>query len=149
MVTWVRFLDRQSGQSFYFWNTHLDHEIEQARQKAGALIRQRIDAIKNDLPLILGGDFNTGQESPTHKILTDNQGLTDSWPAAAERKGKNVATFHDYKPAVEDGEHIDWILYRGGIRCQSTQVLTFNKDGQHPSDHFPVVADLRIEAPQK
>ena len=33
MVTWVRFKDRADGREFYFWNTHLDHQIQAAREK--------------------------------------------------------------------------------------------------------------------
>ena len=57
MVTWVRFLDRRAQRQFYFFDTHLDHEIQGAREKAAALIRERIQALKTDLPVILGGGF--------------------------------------------------------------------------------------------
>jgi endonuclease/exonuclease/phosphatase family metal-dependent hydrolase len=145
MVTWVRFRDRQTRRQFYFWNTHLDHQIEDARQKAARLIRQRIDALKTELPVILLGDFNTPHASPTHEILTQDGGLLNAWPAAAERRGENVSTFHNYRPPVKDGRHIDWILYRGPVTSQWIEVLTFTKDGQAPSDHFPVMAELRFK----
>lgn len=58
MVTWVRFRDRANGREFYFWNTHLDHALQPAREKAAALIRERVDALKTRLPVLLVGDFN-------------------------------------------------------------------------------------------
>ena len=42
MVTWAKFRDRTTGREFYFWNTHLDHEVQFAREKSAELIRQRI-----------------------------------------------------------------------------------------------------------
>jgi hypothetical protein len=33
MVTWVRFRDRATGREFEFWNTHFDHQVEEARQR--------------------------------------------------------------------------------------------------------------------
>src|SRR4051812_26401680 len=45
MVTWARFLDRQTKKQFYFWNTHLDHQIQEAREKAASLIRKRIEGL--------------------------------------------------------------------------------------------------------
>jgi endonuclease/exonuclease/phosphatase family metal-dependent hydrolase len=40
-------------------------------------------------------------------------------------------------------ERIDWILMRGSVVCDDIAILTYNRDGQYPSDHFPVIATLR------
>lgn len=146
MVTWVRFLDRRTQQQFYFINTHFDHQVEESRQKSAALVRQRIDALKTALPILLVGDFNTGPNSPSRQILAKDDGMLDAWTTAAKRSGENVGTFHNYKPAIKNGVHIDWILHRNGVTVDDIEVLTFNKDGQYPSDHFPVLARLRMEA---
>jgi endonuclease/exonuclease/phosphatase family metal-dependent hydrolase len=58
MVTWIRFLDRKTQEEFYFFNTHFDHEKQPAREKSATLIRERVDALKTKLPVILVGDFN-------------------------------------------------------------------------------------------
>jgi endonuclease/exonuclease/phosphatase family metal-dependent hydrolase len=148
MVTWVRFLDKKTQQQFYFVNTHFDHQVEESRQKSAALVRQRIDALKTSLPILLVGDFNTGHNSESHSILTKDGGLLNGWTTAAKRNGDPIGTFHNYKGAIKDGVHIDWILHRNGVIVTEIEVLTFNKDGQYPSDHFPVLARLRME-PQK
>jgi endonuclease/exonuclease/phosphatase family metal-dependent hydrolase len=41
MVTWIKFRDRSNGQEFYFWNTHFDHLIQDAREKSAELVRKR------------------------------------------------------------------------------------------------------------
>jgi endonuclease/exonuclease/phosphatase family metal-dependent hydrolase len=39
---------------------------------------------------------------------------------------------------------IDWILTRGPVAVERCETVTFNQDGRYPSDHFPVVADLKL-----
>lgn len=147
MVTWVRFHDRQTGREFYFWNTHLDQEFEVAREKSAALIHQRIDALKTQLPLVLTGDFNCpdGNSEPWN-ILVKNGDLTDTWPLAREHVNEHLNSFHGYEKPKEQGERIDWILVRGGVTVDKEEVDNFSRDGQRPSDHFPVVAWLTLGA---
>ena len=146
MVTWVRFRDRRSGGEFYFWNTHLDHESEPARQKGAALIRERIAKLKPQLPLILVGDFNCeGGRSPAWETLTQGGFLADTWPLAKQRVNEAQNSFHGYRPPVQNGLRIDWILGRSVTSVEKTEIVTFSRDGQFPSDHFPVVAWLELE----
>lgn len=146
MVTWVRFLDRATGKPFYFWNTHLDHALQPAREKGAALIRSRIEALKTDLPVFLVGDFNAvSGANKAYDILTGDGFLKDTWPLAAERRNEKVTSFNDFKPARQTGERIDWILLRGSAAVRATEVVTFEKGGQYPSDHFPVIAWLELK----
>ena len=43
MVTWVKFRDLATAKEFYHFNTHLDHEVQTARERGAALIRRRVD----------------------------------------------------------------------------------------------------------
>ena len=143
MVTWVRFKERTTGREFYFWNTHLDHQIEPARQKAAALIRERMAKLNAELPFVLVGDFNcAGANSRAYDILTKEAGLTDSWFAAGTRVNEKLNSFNDFKPAREEGVRIDWILYRGKARVIRTEIATDAENRQFPSDHFPVIAEF-------
>lgn len=148
MVTWVKFLDRLSNHQFYFWNTHLDHVSQTAREKSASLIVQRVNALKTTLPIILTGDFNApARANKTYDILTaDGYGgdFSDTWFSALKREGNDVSTFHGYKPATPNGAHIDWILARNKVSALETSVVTFEQEGKYPSDHFPVVAVLKL-----
>jgi endonuclease/exonuclease/phosphatase family metal-dependent hydrolase len=145
MVTWVRFRDRQTGKEFYFFNTHFDHEVQKAREKSAELVRQRIAGLKTDLPVILGGDFNGGAgTNAAYKILTADDFLKDTWITAEERRGEVVGTFHGYHKAVPNGPRIDWILTRGPVTAEAAQIVTFSKNGEMPSDHFPIVTWLEL-----
>jgi endonuclease/exonuclease/phosphatase family metal-dependent hydrolase len=92
MVTWVRFRDRPSGREFYFWNTHLDHALQPAREKAAELIKRRIEALPTKLPLLLVGDFNAVAETNrVYEILTGGGFLADTWHLAAQRRNAEYA----------------------------------------------------------
>lgn len=147
MVTWLKFRDRSTGNEFYLWNTHFDHQIQTAREKSAELVRQRVTALETKLPVILMGDFNAAAEAnQAYQILTSDKFFTDAWLAAPERKGEGVGTFNNFKAAVPNGSRIDWILTRGNVAVDRAATLTFTRDGQFPSDHFPVAAWVRLPA---
>ena len=147
MVTWVRFKDRPNNQEFYLFNTHFDHEIQAAREKSAALLRQRIMEIKTELPIIVTGDFNASAgKNKTYDLLVEGDYLRDIWTSAPDRKGPVIDTFHDFRGPRTGDDRIDWILVRGPVKPTSIQIDTFSSNGQFPSDHFPVVADLEFES---
>jgi len=144
MVTWVRFLDTLAKREFYFFNTHFDHEIQPAREKSADLVMKRVEQLPKKLPVILLGDFNAAAgANPAYDKLVGAERFTDTWTTAKTR-GDPIGTFHNYGGAKMDGARIDWILTRGPVDCLASEVITYNKDGQYPSDHFPVFARLRI-----
>jgi endonuclease/exonuclease/phosphatase family metal-dependent hydrolase len=143
MVTWVRFRERNVGREFYAWNTHLDHEVETARQKAAALIRDRLASTDRQVPLVLTGDFNCAAgASEAYDILTGQAGLADAWTAAATRANDGIGTFNGFKPATKGGPRIDWVLLRGPAAVSRASIVTGPGEGRYPSDHFPVVVDI-------
>ncbi|MGW0522422.1 endonuclease/exonuclease/phosphatase family protein [Crossiella sp. NPDC003009] len=148
MVTWVRFADRRTGAEFVTVNTHFDHESESSRQRSAELVRDRINALSPGLPVILTGDFNTAAGStPAYDILRTGATLTDTWPAATERRTPLHATFHGYRPLVPGGDRIDWILTRGATSIRAAAINTYARNGQFPSDHLPVQALLTLGRP--
>ena len=145
MVTWVKFRDRTTRNEFFLFNTHFDHEIQMAREKSAQLVRQRIADLNTTLPVLLIGDFNAAaQTNKAYQTLTGDQFLTDAWLSAKERKGEGVATFNDFKAIQPNGIRIDWILSRGEVEVEKAEISTYSQNGQFPSDHFPVIARLRL-----
>ncbi len=143
MVTWVRFLDRRTQRQFYFIDTHFDHEVQRAREKSAELVLDRAKKLKADLPVILVGDFNAAAgANKAYNILTGPDAFIDTWSSAKER-GEKWATFGNFGPPRKGGPRIDWILTRGPVTALRTEILTFSKNGQYPSDHFPVIARIR------
>ncbi len=147
MVTWVRFRERATGREFYFWNTHLDHQVELARQKGAALIAERVRKLETDLPVVLAGDFNSAAgQSKSYEILLKEGGFADTWPLARLRVNEKLNTVHGYNAPVEGGQRIDGILARGGVSVEKADIVTCSENGRRPSDHFPVAAWLTLTA---
>lgn len=139
MVTWVRFKDLQSSREFYYWNTHLDHALQPAREKASLLIQERIGKLDTNVPLFLVGDFNAvARQNRIYDILVEEAGLIDTWYAAAERRDEDANTFNGFRPLQRRGQRIDWILARGSMDVHASEVVTLQPGGEWPSDHCPV-----------
>jgi endonuclease/exonuclease/phosphatase family metal-dependent hydrolase len=146
MATWVKFRDRRTKQEFYFFNTHFDHLAQKAREQSAALILQRVESLNTKLPVLLVGDFNAAAgANPAYDRLVGKAAFTDTW-TAARRRGEELGTFHNYQGPVKGGRRIDWILTRGPVTAEAAEVVTFARDGQYPSDHFPVFARLVLGA---
>ena len=146
MVTWVHFLDRKTERRFYLLNTHFDHRVQLARQKSAGLLLERMESLKTREPIIVTGDFNAAAgDSTAYSLLTESGSLRDAW-IDAPKKGPEFGTFHGYRTPRPGGRRIDWILYRGAVTCRAARVITFAVDGQYPSDHFPVLAELILTA---
>ena len=145
MVTWVRFKDRRTEREFHFWNTHLDHALQPAREKGATLIRERIEELKTELPLLLVGDFNAeAGGNAAYDILVRDGGLEDLWTRAGERKNEGINSFHGFEGPRPGGVRIDWILGRGIAGVSRAETVTFAQNGQYPSDHFPDVTWLTL-----
>lgn len=146
MVTWVRFKDKKAGTEFYLVNTHFDHQIQLAREKAAELLLARVKKLNPDLPLIITGDFNAkGGANKAYDTLTADQWLTDTWQTAKEKRGEIVATFNNFKAKIPGDNRIDWILTRNIAAPAWIQIVTCEKDGQFPSDHFPVMTEITLK----
>lgn len=145
MVTWLKFRDRQTHQEFFLFNTHFDHEVQAARERSAALIRQRVAGLGTDQPVLLLGDFNAAAGvNPAYQVLTNGGFFKDAWVTAPQRQGEGIGTFNNFKGIERNGERIDWIMARGEVIISKAETVTFTRGGQFPSDHFPVVAWLRL-----
>jgi len=55
----------------------------------------------------------------------------------------DVGTFHSVKGSRSNSK-IDYIFAQPGTKVLQTEILHDNKDNRYPSDHFPVMAFLRL-----
>ena len=96
-------------------------------------------------PNFLAGDFNAepGREK-THGLFVGDGFFVDTWTSAPTRRNEGLDTFHNFKGAKKGTFRIDWILTRGPWECIATEVVVCSRDGQFPSDHHPVMAELRL-----
>lgn len=136
-ASWAKFQDRNSGAGFHVVNVHFEYRSRSNRLLSAALVRDRINQIMQpDENLILLGDLNDLYGSRTMDILSET-GLRFLAP--------NGATYHLNK-GINVLPAIDHIGVRGALRAESEVMVIRRKvDGTWPSDHYPVIADLRID----
>lgn len=156
ICTWARFIERKSGRAFYFFNLHLDHVSQPSREKSAVLLAKRIHDRKYPDPFIVTGDFNVGEDNPVTRYLKGKASLGAEDEAKSTNPVPMVDTFRVLHPdAVEvgtfngfkgrrDGEKIDYIFTQPGAIVLDAQILRSHVDGRYPSDHFPVIATLRL-----
>ena len=140
MVTWALFEQRSDGRRFYLFNTHLPYrdEDEAVRLKGAQAIARHLATLPDDVPVVLTGDFNTTPDSDAHAVLAGT--LQDAWTTAPRVEGID-ATFHGFTGKAD--RRIDWIFVRGA-QLESITSVTTRWNNRYPSDHFPLVATLRL-----
>lgn len=140
MVTWALFEQRSDGRRFYLFNTHLPYrdEDEATRLKGAQAIARHLATLPDDVPVVLTGDFNTTPDSDAHAVLAGI--LQDAWTTAPRVEGID-ATFHGFTGKAD--RRIDWIFVRGA-QLESITSVTTRWNNRYPSDHFPLVATLRL-----
>jgi endonuclease/exonuclease/phosphatase family metal-dependent hydrolase len=113
--------------------THLDHTGEDLWrvQEIATVLRVARTMAEPGMPLLLGGDFNSGPESAVHQELR-GAGFRDAWEGCGEGDGK---TF----PASAPVRRIDYLYVNGDTRCRSARVLP-----GEASDHRAVLFRLRL-----
>ena len=141
IVTWARFRDRQTDRTFYHFNTHFDHRGEQARLESARLITQRVDSLAGDAPTVVTGDFNVTPEAAPYAHLAE--ALTDAYTAVDAPHGP-PGTYSSFEVGGEEGRRIDYVFTTNGVSVERFGTLTDQWDGDYPSDHLPVLAEVRL-----
>ena len=150
MVTRVRFKDLGTGAEFELWNTHFDHEVQLAREKSAALVRDRVAKLEAGLPVILTGDFNApAGANAAYSRLTEDGFFTDTWTAAKERTNEDFGTFNGFGETPQGGARIDWILTRGVAAPEAAEIVVQPAGEPYASDHYPVVVKLTLPPPAR
>lgn len=140
IATWGIFHSKSGDARFLLLNTHLDHRSAKAREEGAKLIREKVRELAGDLPIVVTGDFNAPRDAPP--VIT----LASPGPLRHARELAKLpprATFNGFGSESEDSE-IDHILVSPGIEVEAFEVLTVEENGVFVSDHWPIVARLRI-----
>ena len=140
IVTHGRLRDRLTGRVFDVLNTHLDHVGVTARRESARMIADRLAAVRG--PVVVTGDFNDVPQSEPYAILA-GAGLRDAMSSSEMPHHGPSSTWNAFK-AIVPARRIDFIFVRGGIDVLRHGVIgEILEDGRFPSDHLPVLAELR------
>jgi endonuclease/exonuclease/phosphatase family metal-dependent hydrolase len=153
VVPYARFKDLASGQEFYFVALHLDHGNNTTTDtlrgdEAQAIVTGMASVNTSDLPVIIGGDFNSSQTSVGHDaahaaMLRAGYYNTIAAANTANLQYNSVNDYTTQQPSPYGfGSMYDSIMTLNMPGAQRfEQVLT---GAPWPSDHNLVLADLRL-----
>lgn len=141
VCTWAYFEDEQ-GVPFYFYNLHIDHQSQPSREKSVALLLERIAARAPVSPVIVTGDFNSGEQNPA--AIAVSKVLRDSF-RVLHPNDTEVGTFTGFKFGQTRGDKIDYVFVSPEIEVLDAAIVRDSRDGRYPSDHFPVTAKVRMK----
>lgn len=146
VCSWGKFKDKATGKEFFAFNTHFDHIGEISRQESAKIIVQKATELAGNLPVFFTGDFNARPDSEAYKnVTTGKNAMTDSFFISEEPHYGPIGTFHAFKqPTEDDGNRIDYVFVKNGITVLKHATLTDSKGGKFPSDHFPVLAVVKL-----
>lgn len=140
ICTWALF-DDKLGTPFYAFNLHMDHVGQPAREKSAALVRDRIGSRVPALPVVVTGDFNTGESNPVTQAMLKS--LRDTF-RVLHPEAREVGTANGFKLGQTKGEKIDYIFVEPATEVLSADIIRTAVEGRYPSDHFPVIARIRF-----
>jgi endonuclease/exonuclease/phosphatase family metal-dependent hydrolase len=140
ICTWALF-DDKLGTPFYLYNLHLDHVGQPSREKSVALLLDRIGTRDPRLPVVVTGDFNTGESNPATQVMLGK--FRDTF-RVLHPDAKDVGTANSFKFGMTTGDKIDYIFVEPGTDVLQAEIVRTAVDGRYPSDHFPVVARIRF-----
>jgi len=144
ICTYGFFMEKETGAMFWVFNTHFDHIGEIARQNSSELIVQKIKEInKDNLPVILMGDFNLNDQSKAIKYLSSS--LNDSRKISLKSPFGPFGTFTGFEFHEPVKDRIDYIFCsKENIQVEKYAVLTDSKESKYASDHFPVFVEVKF-----
>ena len=134
IVSYVYVREKESGQDYLVFNTHLDKHDAVSREKCLAMIADSAKSIGGDIvPMFMLGDLNVTPDAPelapmwkTMKLAQREAPVTDS-----------LYTFHGYNSGKS--KTIDYIFYSNASALEFRIV----RDGYgvpYLSDHYPIAA---------
>ena len=139
ICSWAKFKDKKSGEIFFVFNSHYDHEGRIARKNSSLLLLKQIDKIAGKFPVFCTGDFNAVPDDEPIQILYKDGKLKDSYLISQQPPYGTEGTFTGFKKDSKMKDRIDYIWVKGNISVKKYGTLNEMPYGRFPSDHFPVM----------
>jgi len=144
VCTWGKFVST-AGERFFVFNVHYDHIGQQAREESSKLVMAKIKELNQEnLPVVWMGDFNVTPDNPAYQVILTQESWKDARLISKLPSYGPKGTFTAFEwDRMPDGI-IDHIFVQGKIEVLRHGILTDNYGKKYPSDHFPVLAELRF-----
>lgn len=145
VCTYALLKDSKTKQTFWIFNTHLDHMGELARTNSILLILSKIKELNTkNYPVFFMGDFNS--EPTEERMINLKKEMLDSRDISEEKPFGPIGTFNGFKHNENVTKRIDYIFLskENPFKVKKYAVLSDSKDLKYPSDHLPVYIELKI-----
>lgn len=145
VCTYALLKDTKSKQTFWVFNTHLDHIGELARTNSIQLILSKIKELNTkNYPVFFMGDFNS--EPTEERIINLKKKMDDSHEISAEKPFGPSGTFNAFRHHEAVVKRIDYIFLsqNAPFKVRKYAVLSDSKDLKYPSDHLPVYIEVSV-----
>lgn len=143
VCTAILLKNKQTGQRFWVFNTHLDHMGQKARDNGIDLILKKIQAFNAEkLPIVFMGDLNSEPQSSV--VVRLRKELLDTGEASEMPSFGPSGTFNGFKFNEPVTKLIDYIFIsrNSGIAVRKHAVLSDSRNLHYPSDHLAVYVEL-------
>ena len=143
ICSWVQLQHKKSGKKFFFFNVHYDHQGVIARKESSKLILKKIKEIAGKSPVIFTGDFNGSTSTEWYQTIANSGMLKDTYNEVKFPYANN-ASFNAFGKARQSNDIIDHIFVTDQFKVIKWGLLTDTYHGKFPSDHFPVMVELKL-----
>ena len=146
ICTYVLLTDKKTKQTFWVFNTHLDHMGILARTNSIHLILSKIAELNiKKHPVFFMGDFNS--EPTEQRIIDLKKEMLDSRDISEEKPFGPSGTFNAFKHNETVEKRIDYIFLskESNIKVEKYAVISDSKDLKYPSDHLPVYVEINFK----
>ena len=144
VTTWAILQEKNNGQKFVYFNTHLDNDGKTARKEGVQLILDKIKEIAPGMPAIITGDFNcTPGEEPLQTL--EKGGMENAAKTAAVTYGPSWS-FHDFgRLPVKERVLLDYVFVTKGAKIDRYRVIQDKPENSYLSDHCPILVELTVQ----
>lgn len=143
VTTWAILQEKNNGQKFVYFNTHLDNDGKTARKEGVQLILDKIKEIAPDMPAIITGDFNcTPGEEPLQTL--EKGGMENAAKTAPSPTVRR--SFHDFgRLPVEERILLDYVFVTKSAKIDRYRVIQDKPENSYLSDHCPILVELTVQ----
>ena len=148
-VTYGHFFDNKTKRDFFMFSTHFDHKGVLARPAQAKILMQLIEKIAGNKPFVLVGDFNSGEKSEAITYIASQKYISDARSISKTPPVDMPHTFHGFKghktKVGKTFKRIDYVWVSKPSEVLSYEVSDYSENGVYPSDHYPIVCDVRLK----
>jgi endonuclease/exonuclease/phosphatase family metal-dependent hydrolase len=143
ICSWLKLKMKKDKKVVYVFNVHYDHQGVKARTESSKLALQKIKEIAGGSPVVFTGDFNGNHQSEWYNYLQKSTVLKDAYTLAKDPYTNN-GSFNSFRDNNPSTDIIDHVFISNDFKVTRYGILTDTYHGKFPSDHYPVLVELKF-----